>query len=400
MVLSTDSKWCAVYVAASCCANIGQGLVTTVVGPTQLYLAQNVGVDIDTINLVWTFGFFGYFLGAILAGCVFKRFFRGALAKVAFVGGMSAASGLMMCLLPFIGSFELLAVARITQYVALGAFITADASMLVYTMGPVKSRPFTNALHASVGVGFLTATFLVRPFLPDQDKAEQDREVICDLNGAGENGETEYEKEYLGGIDKIAWPFLLTGGWTLVCSVIYFVLGCLPLRMPRYYEEVGEYDSVPSSEPRIKHWKLVAVGVAVYYTLSCGIERIYQPMAYTYGLCGPLMLSPREAVATDSSYNGGFMTGRIVSIFLVKFVRPRNMIVASCALCVAAAVWLCALGGTDKYYLYTGTATLGFFVSWQFGSCYSWMAQKFDITGIMSSICFVGCGIGGVIFPR
>ncbi len=27
------------------------------------------------------------------------------------------------------------------------------------------------------------------------------------------------------------------------------------------------------------------------------------------------------------------------------------------------------------------------------------MAQKFDITGIMSSICFVGCGIGGVIFP-
>ena len=38
----------------------GHGLVTTVVGPTQPYLAQKTGVDIGTINLVWTFGFFGY----------------------------------------------------------------------------------------------------------------------------------------------------------------------------------------------------------------------------------------------------------------------------------------------------------------------------------------------------
>ncbi len=51
--MSRDNwRWCWVYVAASCCANIGQGLVTTVVGPTQLYLARNVDVDIDTINLV------------------------------------------------------------------------------------------------------------------------------------------------------------------------------------------------------------------------------------------------------------------------------------------------------------------------------------------------------------
>ena len=34
--------------------------MTTVVGPTQPYLAQKTGVDIGTINLVWTFGFFGY----------------------------------------------------------------------------------------------------------------------------------------------------------------------------------------------------------------------------------------------------------------------------------------------------------------------------------------------------
>ena len=91
--------------------------------------------------------------------------------------------------------------------------------MLVYTMGPFRSRPFTNALHAAVGVGFLGATFLVRPFLPAADKADRDRAQICQLEGEGGDG-GQYEEEYLGGLSKIAWPFLITGGWTVVVSAI------------------------------------------------------------------------------------------------------------------------------------------------------------------------------------
>ena len=37
-------------------------------------------------------------------------------------------------------------------------------------MGPIKSRPFTFALHSLVGVGFLAGTFLVQPFLPEEDE--------------------------------------------------------------------------------------------------------------------------------------------------------------------------------------------------------------------------------------
>ena len=40
--------------------------------------------------------------------------------------------------------------------------------------------------------------------------------------------------------------------------------------------------------------------------------------AYTYGICGPLKLLPSAAVIIDQSYNGGFMAGRIVSIFVAK----------------------------------------------------------------------------------
>ena len=72
-MVSEDRKWCGVYVVASCLANMGQGLQMNVVGPMQPYLAKGVSVDIDTINLVWTFGFTGYFIGAFLTGLVFKR---------------------------------------------------------------------------------------------------------------------------------------------------------------------------------------------------------------------------------------------------------------------------------------------------------------------------------------
>ncbi len=39
----------------------------------QPYLAKAVDVHIDTINLVWTFGFTGYFIGAFFTGLIFRR---------------------------------------------------------------------------------------------------------------------------------------------------------------------------------------------------------------------------------------------------------------------------------------------------------------------------------------
>ena len=122
-------------------------------------------------------------------------------------------------------------------------------------------------------------------------------------------------------------------------------------------------------------------------------------MAFTFGICGPLALSPRDAVVIDSCYNGGFMFGRLVSALIAAFVTPRNMILMSLVLCIGAAVFLCFQGGSSAISLYVGTAVLGFFVSWQFGSCFSWVAKKKNITGRLSSIFFIGCGFGSLVTP-
>ena len=81
---------------------------------------------------------------------------------------------------------------------------------------------------------------------------------------------------------------------------------------------------------------------------------LHSLQAYTYGLCGPLLLAPSAAVLIDSSYNGGFLSGRLVSIFVALAVRPRNMIMVSLVGCFTAAIVLLALAASDVNALYGG----------------------------------------------
>ena len=48
-------------------------------------LLRNTGVDIATINLVWTFGFFGYMVGSLATSFVFKEYIKSEKAKLSFL---------------------------------------------------------------------------------------------------------------------------------------------------------------------------------------------------------------------------------------------------------------------------------------------------------------------------
>ncbi len=60
------------------------------------------------------------------------------------------------------------------------------------------------------------------------------------------------------------------------------------------------------------------IALVAFYTATCGSERLFQGMEFTFGLCGPLALHPKDAVLTDQFYNGGFMLGRLLSILAGK----------------------------------------------------------------------------------
>ena len=96
MVLGLDqdsSRWLLFYFPVSWLTQFGHGLVTTVVGPTQPYLARNTGVDIDTINLVWSFGFFGYMVGSLGTSFIFKEYLKKDWAKLVFLAVTICVTG-------------------------------------------------------------------------------------------------------------------------------------------------------------------------------------------------------------------------------------------------------------------------------------------------------------------
>ena len=232
-------------------SEIGNGLTNTVVGPMQPYLAANVGTDIATINLLWTFGNFGYIVGCLAAGTLYKKFITTQAQKMVFLGITIALTGLTSCIMPFIQSFWLLMMCRLVQFVCQGMYVTADCITVVLCMGPVISRPFTMALHATIGMGFLLATFIVQPFLPNLS-GQLAQDTICDTQRTEEEMQTSVDEiPQMGGIQSIAWPFLIGGLWCVVGGLGYFYLGLCKHTMPIYQVEEDKSSSTENQAKRI-----------------------------------------------------------------------------------------------------------------------------------------------------
>merc|ERR1719391_1267376 len=102
--------------------------------------------------------------------------------------------------------------------------------------------------------------------------------------------------------------------------------------------------------------KVFLAMVFVFNIISSGTERIFQTMATTLGLCGPLDLNPAQAATTDTFYHGGYMFGAIASVVIAKLLEPRTMITISVCVNLIGAIALVALGSVSMYGLYLCTA--------------------------------------------
>jgi len=52
--LVSHKKWLSAFLLVAWSGHIGLGMSVAILGPTQPYLAKQVGVNIDNINFVWT----------------------------------------------------------------------------------------------------------------------------------------------------------------------------------------------------------------------------------------------------------------------------------------------------------------------------------------------------------
>ena len=55
-----------------------------------------MNVDIDTINLVWTFGFVGFIIGSLISGFIFRRFCKAKGSKMWFLASSFFINGTLL----------------------------------------------------------------------------------------------------------------------------------------------------------------------------------------------------------------------------------------------------------------------------------------------------------------
>ena len=85
-------------------------------------------------------------------------------------------------------------------------------------------------------------------------------------------------------------------------SLYYFPV-CCGFTMPTYQavsQEDGDEDSSSATSSSIqsnKHSyksKLIYILAFFYFTFSCGMESFFQSQTFTFGICGPHQLEPKE----------------------------------------------------------------------------------------------------------
>lgn len=401
----SEQRWTSAYVGLAWLAELGNGAIQTITGPMQPYLAYNLATDTSTINLVWTLGFSGFLIGSILTSHIFTKHLTSSKMKLGFMSSVLLSTGISTILMPFMSSLPLLLVCRFIQFLGYGIFLTADSVLLVFSLGPEKSRPFINALHFFISIGFLLGTFLVQPFLPGGSRV-----AICAGPDAGGTTNTTMQEELIPmvlGVQSIAWPFIISGCWCVLVAAGLLLLSCqsdagwMPVSMPQFYDENTNTKGKDYGPAKLTYLKkrIFLMLIILFFALSGAVVRVFQSMSMTFGMCGPLQLESHRAALTDSFYSSGMCVGRLASILLASRLLPSTLLVICMAASTFGAVLLTILAPIYHLSLYCGVAIMGFFVSWQFGTGFSWTSHHMNITGRLSSIFFIGLGVGSLASP-
>jgi len=377
-----------------------------IMGPAQPYLAVMVGVPSDQINFIWTLRAFGSCAATVLTGIIFKSFVKTRNLKLSFLSVCVLLIGVFIGLVPWISTFFLLLMTIMIAGIFLGCLDTASNSLVIFMLGPERSPPFTQSLHAMVALGFMLGSLLVTPFLPGDQKADHGK--VCNIaanndTGAVSGGNYTLDLAEADKLPNLIWPFTIIAAINVFCALSYLCLVIFGIPMPIYtaisQEEPLKGASTNHENIRKQNSRIIYFLSFFYFAFSCGMEGFFQSQTFTFGICGPHLLSPKEAAVLTTVYFSFFLLGRFSGIFVSSRVKPQWIIVASLISCVVFSLILVSSAHQIIEILYLATGAIGFSLSLQFPSGYSWLSEQVDLTGRGSSVVFLGANFGWLVFP-
>merc|ERR1712223_95707 len=108
MGCSGETAWLSSYLPLAWAGHVCLGLALGILGPTQPFLATQVGVPNKQINFIWTGRALGTCIAAVVTSFVFRLYFKKTWQKLTLLALGLIGIGFFILLIPWISSFALL----------------------------------------------------------------------------------------------------------------------------------------------------------------------------------------------------------------------------------------------------------------------------------------------------
>lgn len=323
------------------------GLVLAVLGPTLPGLARQTGTQLGQISILFVARSLGGFAGAILAGRLYDRR-SGHPVLATTVGAMA----LGLFLIPFIPRLELLSLLFFFLGITEGNLDVGTNTLIVWVHGR-RVGPYMNGLHFFFGVGAFVSPIIIAQVLLRSD--------------------------------SVAW-----GYWILALLALPVLAWYLRLPSP---SPAGQ---LQSGNPSRVDWRLVIL-IALFLGLYVGAEVSFGGWIYSYAVALDLASEATAAYLT-SAFWGAFTLGRLISIPLAAYLRPRTVLIMD-LLGALLSAGVIVIAYRTPLALWLGTIAIGLTLASIFPTVLSLAERRMPITGRVTSWFFVGASLGAMILP-
>lgn len=325
---------------------VALGLCGVTLGPTLQRLAEHTGVGLSQISILFVARPIGYMTGSFFSGNLYDR--RAGHPVVAM---MLIATALTMALVPLMPQLWLLCAVIVVLGLVEGAVDVGGNTLLVWTHG-VKVGPFMNGLHFCWSLGAFLSPLVIAWGI--QTSAD------------------------------IILPY-----WVLGVSALPAALFLLRLPSPKS-RQAGEG---PASAPFDLRLALMFVS---FFFLFVGVEVTFGGWAATYARSQGL--NEVTAAYLTSSFWGGLMLGRLLSVGIGAFVKPRTVLTIDLLGCLACVLIILLLPQSETA-MWLGTFGEGLFMASMFATTLVLAEQRLGITGKLTGWFLVGSAAGGMTVP-
>ena len=323
------------------------GLANSSIGPTLPYLAENTGVTLQAISILFVARSAGYLMGALLGSRLYDRF-QGHGVFALMLVGISVGLGLI----PLTTTLALLVVLMLF----LGAFestLDVGANTLLVWVHREKVPPFMNGLHFAFGVGAFLLPIIVAASIREFGSA--------------------------------SWAY-----WLLALLALPLVAVFASTSSPENAEKQVQASENGRASPLV-------LLIAGFFFLYAGVEISFGNWIYSYATTLELM-SDEGAAYLTSGYWGAFTLGRLLTIPLAMRLKPSRLL------------WLCIGGAAISLVpmllypqavpvLWAGSMGLGLSIAAVFPAMISFAERRVNIQGRVMGFFFIGVSLGAMSIP-